>query len=157
MIRTVGQLREALAEFPDYRPIAGDVPPPDVEVGYGDGHSEGAVGFGGTTVDVAPADISNENAVQFTSVALEGGPTVVIHGDTEFGVVLIDPEWVERQCDEAAAWVIHELRERLAVAETHRPCCSSHGRHLTCADYRRTHFVEVGPCCSVWATLDGDT
>lgn len=34
---------------------------------------------------------------------------------------------------------------------THNPCCSSHGEALDCETYRRTHFVEVGPCCSVWA------
>lgn len=34
---------------------------------------------------------------------------------------------------------------------THRPCCSSHGRDLCCDCYRRTHFVEVGNCCSAWA------
>ncbi len=34
---------------------------------------------------------------------------------------------------------------------THNPCCSSHGVDMDCATYRRTHFVEVGPCCSVWA------
>lgn len=32
---------------------------------------------------------------------------------------------------------------------THRPCCSSHGVAMTCARYRRTHFVEVRPCCAV--------
>lgn len=31
---------------------------------------------------------------------------------------------------------------------THVPCCSSHGVAMTCARYRRTHFVEVRPCCS---------
>lgn len=31
---------------------------------------------------------------------------------------------------------------------THDPCCSSHGKVLTCAEYRRTHFVEVRPCCA---------
>lgn len=33
---------------------------------------------------------------------------------------------------------------------THRPCCSSHTMAACCACYRRTHFVEVGPCCSAW-------
>ena len=32
---------------------------------------------------------------------------------------------------------------------THDPCCSSHGVPMDCARYRRTHFVEVRPCCSV--------
>lgn len=30
----------------------------------------------------------------------------------------------------------------------HDPCCSAHGRTLSCAEYRRTHFVEVRPCCA---------
>lgn len=30
----------------------------------------------------------------------------------------------------------------------HDPCCSSHGVPMTCERYRRTHFVEVRPCCS---------
>lgn len=30
----------------------------------------------------------------------------------------------------------------------HSPCCSSHGVPMTCERYRRTHFVEVRPCCS---------
>ena len=34
---------------------------------------------------------------------------------------------------------------------THDPCCSSHGARLGCEAYRRSHFVEVGPCCEVWA------
>ena len=32
---------------------------------------------------------------------------------------------------------------------THVPCCSAHGVPMTCARYRRTHFVEVRPCCSI--------
>jgi hypothetical protein len=32
---------------------------------------------------------------------------------------------------------------------THTPCCSSHGVDMTCERYRRTHFVEVRPCCSI--------
>lgn len=32
---------------------------------------------------------------------------------------------------------------------THIPCCSSHNEPMTCARYRRTHFVEVRPCCAV--------
>lgn len=31
---------------------------------------------------------------------------------------------------------------------THHPCCSSHGVDMTCEQYRRTHFVEVRPCCT---------
>lgn len=31
--------------------------------------------------------------------------------------------------------------------EDHSPCCSSHGINMTCERYRRTHFVEVRPCC----------
>jgi hypothetical protein len=31
---------------------------------------------------------------------------------------------------------------------THDPCCSSHGIVMDCARYRRTHFVEVRPCCT---------
>lgn len=30
----------------------------------------------------------------------------------------------------------------------HTPCCSSHGVPMSCERYRRTHFVEVRPCCS---------
>jgi hypothetical protein len=48
---------------------------------------------------------------------------------------------------------LDQLLADLAVAQTHRPCCSTHGRHMTCAQYRRTHFVEVGPCCSVYAAV----
>lgn len=40
-----------------------------------------------------------------------------------------------------------------APEPTHRPCCSSHGVDMTCERYRRTHFVEVRPCCSVDAEL----
>lgn len=32
---------------------------------------------------------------------------------------------------------------------THVPCCSAHGVSMTCERYRRTHFVEVRPCCSI--------
>ncbi|QTF81606.1 hypothetical protein SEA_PULCHRA_91 [Microbacterium phage Pulchra] len=32
-------------------------------------------------------------------------------------------------------------------SHTHNPCCSSHGVDMTCDDYRRTHFVQVRPCC----------
>lgn len=40
---------------------------------------------------------------------------------------------------------------REATADpAHDPCCSSHGVPMDCATYRRTHFVEVGPCCSAW-------
>lgn len=31
---------------------------------------------------------------------------------------------------------------------SHKPCCSSHGVDMSCARYRRTHFVEVRPCCA---------
>ena len=105
--------------------------------------------------DLAPVDIDG-HAFDLSHVELEDGPTVVLHAaEGEFSSVLIDPAWVDRQCDEAAAHAINELRDALAAAETHRPCCSSHGRHMTCAEYRRTHFVEVGPCCSIWAALNG--
>lgn len=30
----------------------------------------------------------------------------------------------------------------------HSPCCSSHGLNMSCERYRRTHFVEVRPCCA---------
>ncbi|QPX62619.1 hypothetical protein SEA_WOLLYPOG_69 [Arthrobacter phage Wollypog] len=30
----------------------------------------------------------------------------------------------------------------------HNPCCSAHGVDMDCERYRRTHFVEVRPCCS---------
>lgn len=29
----------------------------------------------------------------------------------------------------------------------HEPCCSSHNVTMSCENYRRTHFVEVRPCC----------
>lgn len=39
-------------------------------------------------------------------------------------------------------------------AETaHAPCCSVHGRNLTCEQYRRTHYVEVRPCCAADALV----
>jgi hypothetical protein len=40
-----------------------------------------------------------------------------------------------------------------AVQGAHEPCCSSHGVNMTCEYYRRTHFVEVRPCCSADAQL----
>jgi hypothetical protein len=36
---------------------------------------------------------------------------------------------------------------------THAPCCSSHGVDMDCETYRRTHFVEVGSCCSAFRSL----
>ncbi len=36
---------------------------------------------------------------------------------------------------------------RITTTAEHDPCCSSHGVTMTCAEYRRTHFVEVRPCC----------
>lgn len=30
---------------------------------------------------------------------------------------------------------------------THTPCCSAHGVDMDCETYRRSHFVEVRPCC----------
>lgn len=36
-----------------------------------------------------------------------------------------------------------------APTPTHAPCCSSHGVPMTCARYRRTHYVEVRPCCAI--------
>jgi hypothetical protein len=42
----------------------------------------------------------------------------------------------------------------MADALTHDPCCSSHGASQDCDTYRRTHFVEVGACCSTWAQPD---
>lgn len=38
-------------------------------------------------------------------------------------------------------------------ALTHAPCCSAHGRNLTCSQYRRSHFVEVRPCCAADALV----
>jgi hypothetical protein len=46
---------------------------------------------------------------------------------------------------ERLAQLLHDL----AAAETHRPCCSTHDVHMTCERYRRTHFVEVRPCCAI--------
>lgn len=37
--------------------------------------------------------------------------------------------------------------------DVHAPCCSSHGVTMSCAQYRRTHFVEVRPCCAYDARL----
>ncbi|WP_367128270.1 response regulator transcription factor [Saccharothrix sp. HUAS TT1] len=37
---------------------------------------------------------------------------------------------------------------RAEAEHAHNPCCSSHGVPMSCAQYRRTHFVEVRPCCS---------
>lgn len=37
----------------------------------------------------------------------------------------------------------------LPIEPEHDPCCSSHGVPMDCERYRRTHFVEVRPCCSV--------
>lgn len=39
------------------------------------------------------------------------------------------------------------------VENMHDPCCSSHGVTMTCERYRRTHFVEVRPCCGADAAL----
>jgi hypothetical protein len=54
-------------------------------------------------------------------------------------------------------WVLalpyrHTLAEHAewkAAQPTHVPCCSSHGEPMTCEKYRRTHFVEVRPCCAI--------
>jgi len=35
----------------------------------------------------------------------------------------------------------------------HSPCCSLHDVPMTCERYRRTHFVEVRPCCPADAEL----
>lgn len=43
--------------------------------------------------------------------------------------------------------VLGELVEAVRVAATHRPCCSAHGVDMSCDQYRRSHFVEVRPCC----------
>lgn len=46
-----------------------------------------------------------------------------------------------------------EAREAARAAPQtgpHAPCCSSHGVDMDCETYRRTHFVEVGPCCAAW-------
>lgn len=40
------------------------------------------------------------------------------------------------------------LAQEPAANVAHDPCCSSHGVPMTCEYYRRTHFVEVRPCCS---------
>jgi hypothetical protein len=32
---------------------------------------------------------------------------------------------------------------------THVPCCTAHGVPMTCERYRRTHFIEVRPCCAI--------
>lgn len=32
---------------------------------------------------------------------------------------------------------------------THTPCCSAHGKPMSCEQYRRAHFVEIRPCCWV--------
>lgn len=45
--------------------------------------------------------------------------------------------------DEARA---AELAEYAARTDPHDPCCSSHGITMDCDTYRRTHFVETGPC-----------
>lgn len=31
--------------------------------------------------------------------------------------------------------------------EAHNPCCSTHGVPMSCERYRRSHFVDVRPCC----------
>jgi hypothetical protein len=42
---------------------------------------------------------------------------------------------------------VERVRQEATPTTTHNPCCSSHGVNMTCETYRRTHFVEVGPCC----------
>jgi hypothetical protein len=37
--------------------------------------------------------------------------------------------------------------------DVHAPCCSIHGHAMTCEAYRRTHFVEVRPCCGFDAAV----
>jgi hypothetical protein len=55
----------------------------------------------------------------------------------------VDPDGEVYGC----AWI---TRAALPVIDrTHRPCCSAHGVDMTCERYRRTHFVEVRPCCAV--------
>lgn len=41
----------------------------------------------------------------------------------------------------------------MTAETTHTPCCSAHGRDMTCRNYRRTHFVEVRPCCAADALV----
>ena len=44
---------------------------------------------------------------------------------------------------------MHGPARQIGEHPTHTPCCSSHGVHMDCATYRRTHFVEIRPCCDV--------
>ncbi|BAH52272.1 hypothetical protein [Rhodococcus opacus] len=46
--------------------------------------------------------------------------------------------------------VCEDAQQQRATATTHTPCCSSHRVDMNCETYRRTHFVEVGPCCAAW-------
>jgi hypothetical protein len=53
----------------------------------------------------------------------------------------------------ACSWCVERDEAREASANRpqvspHDPCCSSHGASMNCADYRRTHFVETGACCT---------
>lgn len=49
---------------------------------------------------------------------------------------------------EAEAWASEHNQENHEEDDEHDPCCSSHGIRMSCDRYRRTHFVEVRPCCS---------
>lgn len=50
--------------------------------------------------------------------------------------------------------VVDAEDERLAAEHlAHSPCCSAHGEDMTCEKYRRTHFVEVRPCCAFDAAV----
>lgn len=59
----------------------------------------------------------------------------------------------------AFAEVVRAAKARFAALPapvfTHDPCCSAHGEAMNCARYRRTHFVEVRPCCEADAAALG--
>lgn len=52
---------------------------------------------------------------------------------------------------EAVEWAALSLIAPAGPKDTHVPCCSSHKVPMTCKEYRRTHFVEVGVCCPAFA------
>lgn len=49
---------------------------------------------------------------------------------------------------EKAPWLHCAVMYCSGVASpAHSPCCSTHANDLCCRHYRRSHFVEVRPCC----------
>lgn len=61
----------------------------------------------------------------------------------------------DAQQAEAGATETPEPEKGAEGCDCHRPCCSAHAPNgaaalMDCERYRRTHFVQAGPCCEHW-------